>query len=103
MNTHRFTLAAVAVSAAMVMSACGGGGASDTVGDSAAAEAPAGAEGGTVNLFAYAVPKVGYDKLIPAFQASEAGKGVQFHLPTPPRTTAATARNSGDSDRNSRK
>lgn len=78
MNTHRFTLAAVAVSAAMVMSACGGGGASDTVGDSAAAEAPAGAEGGTVNLFAYAVPKVGYDKLIPAFQASEAGKGVQF-------------------------
>ena len=32
----------------------------------------------TVNLFAYAVPKPGYDKLIPAFQATDAGKGVQF-------------------------
>ncbi|WP_286175599.1 sulfate ABC transporter substrate-binding protein [Arthrobacter sp. NEB 688] len=32
----------------------------------------------TLNLYAYAVPKVGYDKLIPAFQATAAGKGVQF-------------------------
>jgi sulfate transport system substrate-binding protein len=31
-----------------------------------------------VNLYAYAVPKPGYDKLIPAFQATDAGKGVQF-------------------------
>ncbi len=77
MSTHRITLAAVAVSAAMVMSACGGGGASDTVGAAAAAE-PATGEGGTVNLYAYAVPKVGYDKLIPAFQATAAGQGVQF-------------------------
>ena len=38
----------------------------------------AGCRESTVNLFAYAVPKVGYDKLIPAFQATEAGKGVQF-------------------------
>ena len=60
----------------MVMGACAGGGASDTVGAAAAAEPAAG--GSTVNLYAYAVPKPGYDKLIPAFQATDAGKGVQF-------------------------
>ena len=31
-----------------------------------------------VSLVGYAVPKVGFDKLIPAFQATEAGKGVTF-------------------------
>ena len=59
----------------MVMTACAGGGASDTVGASAAA---AGAATSTINLYAYAVPKVGFDKLIPAFNATAAGKGVQF-------------------------
>ena len=76
MTRHRLALAAVAVSASMVMGACAGGGASDTVGAAAAAEPAAG--GSTVNLYAYAVPKPGYDKLIPAFQATDAGKGVQF-------------------------
>jgi len=77
MNRHRFVLAAAALSASMVMGACAGGGASDTAGAAAAAE-PAAGGGGAVNLFAYSVPKVGYDKIIPAFQATEAGKGVQF-------------------------
>src|SRR5829696_313472 len=77
MNRHRFVLAAAALSASMVMGACAGGGASDTAGAAAAAE-PAAGGGGSVNLFAYSVPKVGYDKIIPAFQATEAGKGVQF-------------------------
>ena len=76
MITRRHTLAAVAATASLVMSACAGGGASDTVGAVAAAEPAAG--GSTINLFAYAVPKPGYDKLIPAFQATAAGKGVQF-------------------------
>ena len=45
--------------------------------------APAAAAGrrpprSTVNLYAYAVPKPGFDKLIPAFKATAAGKGVQF-------------------------
>ena len=75
MSTHRIAFAAVAAAASLVMSACAGGGASDTAG-AAAAAAPADAT--TVNLYAYAVPKVGYDKLIPAFQATEAGKDVQF-------------------------
>ena len=73
---HRLAATAVALSASMVMGACAGGGASDTVGAAAAAEQDATA--GTVNLFAYAVPKVGYDAVIPAFQATEAGRGVEF-------------------------
>ncbi|MFQ6170237.1 sulfate ABC transporter substrate-binding protein [Oryzobacter sp. R7] len=77
MSRNRIALAAVAVSASMVMSACAGGGASDVAGADAS---PAGGEAATstVNLYAYAVPKVGFDKLIPAFQATEAGKGVEF-------------------------
>ncbi|WP_406830104.1 sulfate ABC transporter substrate-binding protein [Pedococcus sp. KACC 23699] len=76
MNRHpRLALAAVATVGAMVMTACAGGGASDTVGASAAA---AGTATSTIDLYAYAVPKVGYDKLIPAFNATAAGKGVQF-------------------------
>ena len=75
MISRRRTLAAAAVAAAsLVMTACAGG-SSDTVG-AAAAEPAAGSS--NINLFAYAVPKPGYDKLIPAFQATDAGKGVQF-------------------------
>jgi sulfate transport system substrate-binding protein len=58
----------------VALTACSGG-ASDTVGSDAV-----GADGsaGTINLFAYAVPKPGYDKLIPAFNATEEGKNVAF-------------------------
>ena len=77
MSHSRIVLASLAASASMVLTACAGGGASDTAGAAAAAQPTAGG-GGTVNLFAYSVPKVGYDKVIPAFQATEAGKGVQF-------------------------
>lgn len=76
MSRHtRLALAAAATVGALVMTACAGGGASDTVGGDAE---NAGARTGTINLFAYAVPKVGYDKVIPAFNQTEAGKGVQF-------------------------
>jgi sulfate transport system substrate-binding protein len=71
----RLALAAAATVGALVMTACAGGGASDTVG---AAAADAGAATSTINLYAYAVPKVGFDKVIPAFTATDAGKGVQF-------------------------
>lgn len=78
MSRHpRLALAAVATAGALVMSACAGGGASDTVG-AAEAEGAAPASTSTLNLFAYAVPKVGFDKLIPAFNATEDGKGVTF-------------------------
>jgi sulfate/thiosulfate-binding protein len=76
MSRHpRLALAAVATVGAMVMTACAGGGASDTVGADAD---NAGAKTSTINLYAYAVPKVGFDKIIPAFTKTEAGKGVQF-------------------------
>ena len=70
-------LASIAVTAVVGLTACAGGGASDVVeppGSSAAA-----ADGtSTLNLYAYAVPKVAFDALIPAFQQTAAGKGVQF-------------------------
>ncbi|MEE2057736.1 sulfate ABC transporter substrate-binding protein [Rhodococcus artemisiae] len=69
-----FGAAALAVATATVLTACSGGGASDTVGGDAGADG----SGGTVNLYAYAVPKVGFDLLIPAFQETEAGDGVVF-------------------------
>ena len=76
MSTRRHALVALAAVASMGLAACAGGGSSDTVGAAAAAEPAAGSS--SINLFAYAVPKPGYDKLIPAFQATDAGKGVQF-------------------------
>src|SRR6476620_11843529 len=69
MSRHtRLALAAAATVGALVMTACGGGGASDTVGANAENAA---ARTGTINLYAYAVPKVGFDKVIPAFNKTE--------------------------------
>ncbi|QKE84662.1 sulfate ABC transporter substrate-binding protein [Arthrobacter sp. NEB 688] len=77
MTSRRTAIAAALTGVTLLASACAGGGASDTVG--AAGDAGGGgAATTTLNLYAYAVPKVGYDKLIPAFQATAAGKGVQF-------------------------
>lgn len=76
MSRHtRLALAAAATVGALVMTACAGGGASDTVGADAENAA---ARTSTINLYAYAVPKVGFDKVIPAFTRTAAGKGVQF-------------------------
>ncbi|MDV7244351.1 MULTISPECIES: sulfate ABC transporter substrate-binding protein [Rhodococcus] len=70
----RSLLTALVTLGAVALTACSGG-ASDTAGSDAV-----GADGsaGTINLFAYAVPKPGYDKLIPAFNATEEGKNVAF-------------------------
>jgi sulfate transport system substrate-binding protein len=63
--------AALAVTASL-LAACGGGGSSDVAGE----------EGGssdadtTLTLVAYAVPEPGWSKIIPAFAATEEGKGV---------------------------
>ncbi|WP_374967966.1 sulfate ABC transporter substrate-binding protein [Terrabacter sp. BE26] len=66
----------LAVTGTLGLTACGGGGASDAVAQpgSTAAAAPT----STVNLYAYSVPKVAFDVLIPAFQKTPAGSGVQF-------------------------
>lgn len=76
MRRPPIALAAIAATAILGLSACAGGGASDTV-DQPGSTA-AGAATSTINLFAYAVPKVGFDVVIPAFQKTDAGKGVQF-------------------------
>ena len=69
----RHLAVAVAAASAVVLTACSGG-SSDTVGgDSDSGDAQT-----TLNLYAYAVPKPGFDKVIPAFEATEAGKGVKF-------------------------
>ncbi|CRK54066.1 Sulfate/ thiosulfate ABC transporter substrate-binding protein [Rhodococcus sp. RD6.2] len=71
-------LAAVATVGAVALTACSGG-SSDVVGaDATGATGAADGSGGTVSLFAYAVPKPGFDKLIPAFQATDEGANVQF-------------------------
>ena len=59
---------------AVGLTACGG--ADDTAGGSGDS---AGSGGDTeLSLVAYAVPKVGFDKLIPAFEKSSDGRGVTF-------------------------
>lgn len=81
MSRHpRLALAAAATAAAMALSACAGGGASDTAaaGTSPGNSGGAAAKAGTINLYAYAVPKVGFDKVIPGFNATAQGKGVTF-------------------------
>jgi sulfate/thiosulfate-binding protein len=55
-------IAGVGVLAAVSLSACGGGGSKNTI-----------------NLVAYSTPQTVYSKLIPAFQATAAGKGATFH------------------------
>lgn len=75
MRRSPLLLAAVAVAGTLSLTACAGG-ASDVV-DQPGSTA-AGAATSTVNLYAYSVPKAAFDLLIPAFQKTSAGKGVQF-------------------------
>ena len=72
-RTLRFILSLTALLSLAVLAACGGS--SDSAdGDDAAASG-----GDTkLSLVAYAVPKVGFDKVIPLFQKTEAGKDVSF-------------------------
>ncbi|SDD74674.1 sulfate ABC transporter substrate-binding protein [Rhodococcus tukisamuensis] len=66
-------LTAALTAATVALTACSGG-SSDVIGG----ESGSGSDGGatTINLFAYAVPKVGFDAVTPAFQQTEAGKDV---------------------------
>ena len=73
MKRSRLVVATLATVTAVTLAACSGG-SSDTVG----AESDADGSGGTVDLYAYAVPKIGFDALIPAFQETEEGKDVVF-------------------------
>ena len=90
------TATLTALAAAVVLPGCAGG-ASDSV---ALVGGPgprtADGSGGTVNLYAYAVAKVGFDAVIPAFNATAGGKGVSVQQSYGPsgeqsRTVAAGA------------
>jgi sulfate/thiosulfate-binding protein len=66
----------LALLAVVAFVAAGCGGSSDSTSDQAASSNPDG--GVRLSLVAYAVPKVGFDKVIPLFQQTSAGKGVTF-------------------------
>jgi sulfate transport system substrate-binding protein len=72
------TTALVAAILALVVAACGG--ASDEVGGGDAPKAAGGgsAEASKLSLVAYAVPKVGFDNVIPLFNQTAEGEGVSF-------------------------
>ncbi|MFL0448048.1 sulfate ABC transporter substrate-binding protein [Corynebacterium xerosis] len=70
-RTATAVLAALGVTA---LTACAGGASDVAGGDDSGGDGSA----GTVNLYAYAVPKVGFDKVIPAFQNTEEGRDVAF-------------------------
>ncbi|MDF2093965.1 sulfate ABC transporter substrate-binding protein [Knoellia sp. 3-2P3] len=77
-RTPAVALGGIFAASALALSACAGGGSADTVAAAQSGPAAARGSGGTINLYAYAVPKVGFDKVIPAFNATEAGRGVAF-------------------------
>ncbi|MBM4485273.1 sulfate ABC transporter substrate-binding protein [Prescottella sp. D32] len=73
-HRSRSFLTALVALGAVALSACSGG-SSDVVGGTETADG----SGGTINLFAYAVPKPGFDKVTAAFAETEEGKGVRFN------------------------
>jgi sulfate transport system substrate-binding protein len=83
MFARRLLSALPLLAAISLTAACGG--ASDAVGGSAAAavSTPSASSttgtGGTLDLVAYSVVKSAFDKLIPAFQATDDGRGVQIN------------------------
>ncbi|WP_330182537.1 sulfate ABC transporter substrate-binding protein [Nocardia sp. NBC_01503] len=69
---RRYLAVALTAVAATVLTACSGG-SSDVIGGSGGPDG----KGGKLNLYAYAVPKPGFDKVIPEFNKTDAGKGVE--------------------------
>jgi sulfate transport system substrate-binding protein len=65
---------ALALGSVLSLTACTGAGSSDVVDQPGAANAAAVTS--TLSLYAYAVPKVAFDTVIPAFQQTPAGTGV---------------------------
>jgi sulfate transport system substrate-binding protein len=81
MPARRLSALALPVVGALLLAACSSG-SSDVAGGSSNPEPSASASSGgdkvTLNLIAYSVPKAAFDVLIPAFQATDAGKNVEF-------------------------
>jgi sulfate transport system substrate-binding protein len=75
--TNRTPIAASLLAALTALVIAGCGGSSDST-DSAGAAATGAGSGAKLSLVAYSVPKVAFDKVIPIFQKTAAGKGVTF-------------------------
>lgn len=69
-------VAALTIVSTLALTSCAGAGSSDVAG--AADVSGSAAPTTTVNVYAYAVPKAAFERLIPGFQATPAGKGVAF-------------------------
>ncbi|MEV5648556.1 sulfate ABC transporter substrate-binding protein [Nocardia sp. NPDC052254] len=69
-SRFRAGVALVVALAALILTGCSGG-PSDVPGTSGS-----GGSGGTLTLYAYATPKPGFDKVVPAFNKTSAGAGV---------------------------
>ncbi|MFD4292613.1 sulfate ABC transporter substrate-binding protein [Rhodococcus sp. NPDC058505] len=65
--------AAALTAGAVALTACAGGSSDVVGGESGSGDG----SGGTVNLFAYAVPKPGFDRILPGFRDTEAGADVK--------------------------
>lgn len=76
-RARRWSALALPLAAAFLLAACGGG-SSDVAGGSDDQSPRSSSGKGNLALVAFAVPKVGFDKLIPAFNSTEAGSGVFF-------------------------
>jgi sulfate/thiosulfate-binding protein len=77
----RKTTALVALAAAAALAVAGCGGASDSSSATAASGSGSGSAGSgktKLALVAYSTPQAAYDKIIPAFAATPAGKGTSF-------------------------
>jgi sulfate/thiosulfate-binding protein len=74
-QTRNVVVALLAL-AALVVAGCGGS--SDEAGGSGTGSASSGDGSESLSLVAYSTPQVVYDEIIPAFQRTPEGKGVQF-------------------------
>jgi sulfate transport system substrate-binding protein len=77
---RRLVAVAAVVPAVLAAAACGGGsgGSSSASGSAGSSGSAVKAAGGTVDLVAYSTPQKVYEKLVPAFQKTAAGKGSSF-------------------------
>ena len=62
----------------VALAACGGSEDSSSSSNASGGEGGSGGGGGTINLVAYSTPEVVYDEIIPDFQKTPEGEGVEF-------------------------
>jgi sulfate/thiosulfate transport system substrate-binding protein len=71
-------LAVLALTAALAAGCGGGSGGDAQAGEPSQSSAEPSSDGGKLNLVAYSTPREVYEELIPAFQETDAGAGVEF-------------------------